>query len=42
MEINNAIEIDNQKGSLLNNLDLQRRQNISKSNLFIYFSANLF
>jgi hypothetical protein len=26
----------------LNNLDLQRSQNISKSNLFIYFSANLF
>ena len=42
MKINNAIEIDNQKGSLLNNLDLQRSQNISKSNLFIYFSANLF
>ena len=36
MENNNAIEINNQKGSLLNNLDLQRRQNISKSDLFIF------
>ena len=42
METNNIIEINNQKGSLLNNLNLQKSQNISKTNLFIYFSACLF
>ena len=42
MESNNAIEIDNQKGFLLNNLDLKKSQNNSKSNLIIYFSTCLF
>ena len=42
MESNNVIEIDNQKGSLLNNLDLKKSQNNSKFNLVIYFSSCLF